>query len=172
MVTVCRPSSALGECVCECMMRTNEPWIVHHLYCSVSLINLQYKMISCPGHKITSQLASSSIWAFILKGKSRKLKSEAHKRRDILWKNKKVRIALKSIFLPVTHTHSPLYTVTELSLTSRRLFPRLFRGVHVILTASHCPARWTPALKGPRLISILWWHLGGPDGVQGGLIRS
>lgn len=28
-----------------------KPWIVHHLYCSVSLINLQYKMISCPGHK-------------------------------------------------------------------------------------------------------------------------
>lgn len=24
------------------------PWIVHHLYCSVSIMNLQYMMISCP----------------------------------------------------------------------------------------------------------------------------
>lgn len=36
-----------------------KPWIVHHLYCSVSLINLQYKMISCPGHK-TELLSSES----------------------------------------------------------------------------------------------------------------
>lgn len=38
-----------------------KPWIVHHLYCSVSLINLQYKMISCPGHKTERFVGDSQL---------------------------------------------------------------------------------------------------------------
>lgn len=32
------------------------PWVVHHLYCSVSIMNLQYTMISCLEGKIDETL--------------------------------------------------------------------------------------------------------------------
>lgn len=55
-----------------------KPWIVHHLYCSVSLINLQYKMISCPGHK-TKPRAARSCCVCDLQDKGRRLISDTRR---------------------------------------------------------------------------------------------
>lgn len=117
------------------------PWIVHHLYCSVSLKNLQYKMISCPGHKTEQPSSSSGI---------------CNKKLGWKWlKNaNKFRLIGRSL---MSELFSPVCTLSlDIFITS----------VHVWSMSPNCSVCWAPALKRlPPLSSLAYrddfW--GGPE---------